>query len=66
MGKELCIEKSWIEPVRKASIVERHGGHRVTTGEGRSELMLRTWKVVDRFILSAKREFQPLSQDILQ
>ena len=66
MGKKLCIEKTWIEPVRMASILERHGSQRITTAEQRSELMLRTWKVIDRFILSAKSGFQPLSEDILR
>ena len=66
MGKELCIEKTWIEPVRMASIPERHGSQRTTTAEQRIELMLRTWKVIDRFIMSAKSGFQPLSEDILR
>ena len=66
MREELCICRSWIDEIEEASILERHGGHKPTSGEQRTALMLRTWKVVDRFIMSAKLGFQPLSEEILE
>lgn len=66
MRGELCIARSWIDDIEKASVVERHGGQRTTTGEERSELMIRTWKVIDRFIMSAKLSFEPLSEALLE
>ena len=66
MREELCIARSWIDDIEKASIHERHGGHRAMSGEQRTALLLRTWKVVDRFVLSAKLGFQPLSEEVLQ
>ena len=65
MGDELCIDKSWIADLQDASVSERHGLLKAMSGKQRVDLMLRTWKVVDRFILSAKTNFQPLSADIL-
>ena len=64
MRKELRIDRSWVKEIEDASMVERHGRHRATTGEQRTALMLRTWKVIDRFIMSAKSGFQPLSEDV--
>ena len=66
MREELCIARSWIDDIEKASIRERHGDHRATSGEQRTALMLRTWKVVDRFLMSAKLGFQPLSEELLE
>ena len=66
MREELCISRSWLEDIEKASIRERHGGHRAMSGEQRAALMLRTWKVVDRFAMSAKLGFQPLSEEVLE
>ena len=66
MGKELRIGQSWISDIQEASKVVRHGPHRITTGEQRSELMRRTWKVVDRFIMSASLGYQPLSEKMLE
>ena len=66
MREELCIARSWISEIEKASIRERHGGHRATSGEQRTALMLRTWKVIDRFVMSAKLGFQTLSEEVLR
>ena len=66
MKEELCIARSWIDDIQTASTRERHGGHRAMSGEQRTALMLRTWKVVDRFVMSAKSGFQPLSEEVLQ
>ena len=65
MRNELRIDRSWISQIQEASTVERHGGHKEMSGEQRVDLMLHTWKVVDRFIMSAKNKFQPLSEEIL-
>ena len=66
MREELCIARSWMEDIETASTPERHGGHRATSGEQRVALMLRTWKVIDRFVMSAKVGFQPLSEEMLK
>ena len=66
MSKELRIGQSWISDIQEASKVVRHGGHSITTGGQRSELMRRTWQVVDRFIMSASLGFQPLSEEMLE
>ena len=65
MGNELRIDRSWIGQIQEASILERHGSHKAMSGEQRVGLMLHTWKVVDRFIMSARNKFQPLSEEIL-
>ena len=66
MREELCIDRSWLDEIGKASIRERHGGHSAVSGEQRASLMLQTWKVVDRFVMSAKLGFQPLSEVVLK
>ena len=66
MRRDLCIARSWIDEIEKASIRERHGGHTAMSGEQRAALMLHTWKVVDRFAMSAKLGFQPLSEEVLE
>ena len=65
MANELCIDKSWIIHIQEASTVNRHGRYIGLTERQRVDLMLRTWKVVDRFIMSAKNNFQPLSEEVL-
>ena len=65
MGDELRVDKSWIADLQDASVSERHGQLRTMSDKQRVELLLRTWKVVDRFIMSAKANFQPLSEDVL-
>ena len=66
MREELCIERSWIHDIETASILERHGGHKGTTGEERGALMIRTWRVIDRFVMSSQAGFKPLSEKILE
>ena len=65
MSNELSISKSWISQIQEASTLERHGSLKAMTGKQRVDLMSHTWKVVDRFIMSAKKNFQPLSEEIL-
>ena len=65
MRNELRVDRSWINQIQEASTLERHGILQAMSGEQRVNLMLHTWKVVDRFILSAKNQFQPLSEEIL-
>ena len=65
MGNELSIDRSWIAQIQEASTLDRHGSHKAMSGEQRANLMLHTWKVVDRFILWVKNEFQPLSEEML-
>ena len=66
MREELCIGRSWIDDIETASIPERHGGHEGTKAEGRNALMIRTWRVIDRFVMSAQMGFNPLSERMLE
>ena len=66
MREELCIARSWIDQIEEAGTVERHGGHKAMSGEQRIALMMKTWKVVDRFIMSGKVGFRPLSEELLE
>ena len=67
MSKELRISRSWIATLKNTSAVQRHGGLMGRTANERVEAMRRAWRVVDRFIMSAKDGFRPLpkSEEIL-
>ncbi len=62
MRKELRICRSWFSTLENASVVQRHGGLMGRTANERVEAMLRAWRVVDRFIMSAKDSFRPLPE----
>ena len=68
MRKELRICRSWFSTLENTSVVQRHGGLMGRTANERVEAMLRAWRVVDRFIMSAKDGFRPLpeSEEMLE
>ena len=66
MRSELCIGRSWFSPIERFALGERHGKIEPMSGDERVDVLLRTWSVVDRFIQSARNNFDPLSEDVLQ
>ena len=66
MRSALCFERSWIEDIERLSKEQRHGNQFLIPREVRQMVMQRTWKIVDRFIMSANAGFEPLSESVLK
>ena len=65
MRQTLCISRSWFSQIENFATPERHGRIRPMSGNERTNILLHTWQVVDRFILSAQNGFKPLAADVL-
>ena len=66
MRRALCFERSWIEDIERLSKEQRHGSQLSMPHEVRQMVMQRTWKIVDRYIMSANAGFEPLSEPVLK
>lgn len=58
----LRIDRLWINPLVESSKQHRHGGSPYSSGEERASAMQHAWKVVDRFVAYAQRDYQPLPE----
>ncbi|NQT31601.1 MAG: hypothetical protein HQ588_04630 [Deltaproteobacteria bacterium] len=59
----LRIDRSWISPLERFSVPQRHGASSYMSKEDRVLLMQRTWKVIDRFCVYVNRGFKQLPED---
>ncbi len=60
LRQNLRIERSWIQPLENLSKEQRHGSSPYMSESERVRLMQHAWKVVDRFCVYIRRNFQPL------
>ncbi|MSQ40825.1 MAG: hypothetical protein EXR55_04050 [Dehalococcoidia bacterium] len=63
MGEKLGIEHFWTEPIRLFARPQWHGGFPSMSGNQRVDMMMRAWKVVDRFIVYTKSGYQSFPED---
>ncbi len=63
MSSQLRIERSWIEDLTKARNPQAHGDSRMLSGEQRAEFVSQARVVIDRFIISMRNGFEPLSDE---
>ena len=63
MRRHLRIETSWIADIAAARHLQAHGASHMLSGEQRAEFVRRARVVVDRFIASMQRGFEPLSDE---
>ena len=64
MSSQLRIERSWIADIAAARHPQAHGDSRMLSGEQRAEFVRRARVVIDRFIASMQRGFEPLSGEV--
>ncbi len=58
----LNVSREWIDEIGKYSTLPRHGQIVHLTGQKRTDLMKRTWAIIDRFIIYAKNGEKPLDK----
>ena len=61
LKKNLNIDQSWLDEIRNNAWSARHGKPILLGNELRVDIMRRTWKVVDRFIIFAKNNASQLN-----
>lgn len=58
----LVVDRSWIDYLRDFGDPQRHGGTPYMSGADRTLAMQHAWKVVDRFVEYARRDYKPLRE----
>lgn len=69
LRQNLRVDRSWMKPLENFSKEQRHGSSSYMSETDRVLLMQHAWKVVDRFCVYIKGNFQPLPEsdfEILQ
>lgn len=65
MRAALRVHKSWIDRVKPAADVQRHGEFVFeVSAPGRREALFTAWRVVDRFALFLLKGMKPLGEDV--
>jgi hypothetical protein len=62
LRNNLRISRSFIESVKHFADEQRHGGLMFLTSKNRIDIMISTWKIVDRFIIFVKNGNRPLDK----
>lgn len=51
LSKNLRISQAWTDFVKEFALNPRHGSPKLLTGKDRIDIMMRSWQVVDRFLI---------------